>query len=55
MILADYTKEMEGELTVSAGDVVQLISRDATGISNTILLPFLFEYCTSQKKNIYNF
>ena len=31
VILANYTTEMEGELNVSAGEVVQLINRDTTG------------------------
>lgn len=31
VLLADYVTDTEGELSVSAGDVVQLINREATG------------------------
>lgn len=31
VLLADYTTDVEGELTVLAGDVVQLINRETTG------------------------
>lgn len=33
VLLADYVTDIEGELSVSAGDVVQLINREATGIA----------------------
>ena len=32
VLVADYVTDTEGELSVSAGDVVQLINREATGI-----------------------
>ena len=35
VLLSDYVTDIEGELSVSAGDVVQLINREATG--NTIV------------------
>ena len=33
VLLADYVTDIEGELSVSAGDVVQLVNREATGIA----------------------
>ena len=35
VILADYTTDVEGELTVLAGDVVQLVNRETTGQRST--------------------
>jgi hypothetical protein len=31
VLVADYVTDTKGELSVSAGDVVQLINREATG------------------------
>ena len=38
VLVADYVTDTEGELSVSAGDVVQLINREATGIIIIIII-----------------
>lgn len=46
IVIADYQKQNRSEVSVLAGDIVEVIEKSENGINSCFF--FIFVYCTSQ-------